>query len=99
MWLLPVGHKNAKDALSGLSQGVMGGLLKGLIDILPDQPGEQMELDDPEFMALYSIYAESEEIALRLLTYNLRRQLIALQKATGQEVRVSFQPGQISVAL
>jgi hypothetical protein len=99
VWLLPVGHKNAKDALSGLSQGVMGGLFKGLIDQLPDQAGEQMELGDPEFMALYSIYAESEETALRLLTDDLRRHLIALQKATGQEVRVSFQPGQISVAL
>jgi hypothetical protein len=99
VWLLPVGHMNAKDALSQLSPGIMRGLLKGLLDRLPDQAGEQMELEDAEFMRLYSIYAESEETALRLLTDDLRRHLIALQRGTGQEVRVSFQPGQISVAL
>jgi len=96
VWLMPSGYANAKEQLQN---SVIGGMLGGLIDLLPEQAGEKVILDDSEFMSLYTILAETEETARRLLTDDLRRHLIALRKSTGQQVRVSFQPGQISVAL
>jgi hypothetical protein len=96
VWLVPDIHQQLK---SQLPQGMLGGMLEGLVDLLPKQSGERVTLDDTEFMSRYGVFAENEETARRLLTDDLRQHLIALQSDTGQEVRISFQPDQISVAL
>jgi hypothetical protein len=96
VWLVPHIHETLKG---NLPQGKLGEMLGGLLDRLPKQSGEKVTLDDTEFMQLFGVRAEREETAHRLLTDDLRRHLIALRESTGQDVRVSFTPDQISVAL
>lgn len=94
VWLLPQDYVNMRDKFGPVSH-----LLSGVLNRMSQRSGEEFELDDSEFMDLYSVVAEDGQTAARLLTKDLRGKLIDLRRCFGGEVRVSFQPNQIAVAL
>ena len=94
VWLLPRDFVNMRDKFGRVSR-----LLSGVLDRMSQRRGEEIRLEDEEFMDLYSVVAENGQTATRLLTADLRQRLIDLRRRSGGEVRVSFQPNQIAVTL
>lgn len=94
VWLLPREYVNMKEKFSRASR-----FLSGFLDRMNQRKGEKVQLEDEEFNRLYSIVAENGQTAKRLLTEDLRQRLIDLRRRAGEDVRVSFQPNQIAVAL
>ena len=94
VWLLPEDYVSIREKMGPVSR-----LLSGVLDRMSQRSGEEIELEDGEFMGLYSVVAEERETAARLLTEELRQKLIILRRRAGKDVRVSFQPNQVAVAL
>ncbi|MEM7014222.1 MAG: DUF3137 domain-containing protein, partial [Verrucomicrobiota bacterium] len=94
VWLLPRDYVNMKEKLGRVSS-----LLSGFLDRMNQRKGDKVQIEDEEFNRLYSVVAENEQTATRLLTAELRHRLIALRQRAGEDVRISFQSNQIAVAL
>lgn len=75
---------------------VVGRVLEGR-DTVP--PGQRVGFEDPEFEALYEVYAQEEEVARRVLSAAMRRRLVAFYQKAGGDVSIAFVKNKLYVGV
>lgn len=77
--------------------GIAGAFFNNSIGNYTDFQGEKVELEDPEFMKMFNVYASDQIEARYILTASLMERIKELAKRTKGEYYISFRNNKITV--